>query len=136
MQNYCNMFALAVTLNILLAAGLAFLWWRSYPAKAQGEAPQQSAGKLSTQPKEGQTAGPPASTETPRAPVQLTAQRLQSIGVKTDLIEAKSVEDQIRTVGNVEVDETRLSYVQVRFPGWIQKVFANSTYQYVRRGQP
>jgi RND family efflux transporter MFP subunit len=25
--------------------------------------------------------------------------------------------------------------VQTRFPGWIQKVFANATYQYVRKGQ-
>jgi Cu(I)/Ag(I) efflux system membrane fusion protein/cobalt-zinc-cadmium efflux system membrane fusion protein len=48
----------------------------------------------------------------------------------------KDVHDEIRTVGNVEPDETRLAYVQVRFPGWIQKVFADSTYQYVRKGQP
>ena len=79
---------------------------------------------------------PPAPTETPLVPVQLTPQRLQSIGVKTGVVEAKPVEDEIRTVGNVEVDETRLAYVQVRFPGWIQKVFADSTYQYVRKGQP
>ena len=26
--------------------------------------------------------------------------------------------------------------MQTRFPGWIQKVFANATYQYVRKGQP
>ena len=80
------------------------------------------------------TAATPA--ETPLAPVQLTPQRLQSIGVKTGLVEAKPVEDEVRTVGNVEVDETRLACVQVRFPGWIQKVFADSTYQYVRKGQP
>src|SRR5439155_10533949 len=36
----------------------------------------------------------------------------------------------------VEVDETRLAYIQVRFAGWIQKVFADSTYQHVRKGQP
>jgi RND family efflux transporter MFP subunit len=138
MKNYRSAFAVTLTLNVLLAAGLAFLWWHSHPAKSEAEAAQHSAGTPPTQAKEGETApaGPPASTETPRAPVQLTAQRLQSIGVKTGLVEAKPVEDQIRTVGNVEVDETRLAYVQVRFPGWIQKVFANSTYQYVRRGEP
>ncbi|HEX5434641.1 MAG TPA: FixH family protein, partial [Candidatus Angelobacter sp.] len=36
----------------------------------------------------------------------------------------------------VDVDEERLAYVQTRFPGWIQKVFADATYQYVRKGQP
>ena len=37
--------------------------------------------------------------------------------------------------GNVEMDEQQLSYVQTRFPGWIQNVFANATYQYVKKGQ-
>ncbi|HEY4968599.1 MAG TPA: efflux RND transporter periplasmic adaptor subunit [Steroidobacteraceae bacterium] len=46
------------------------------------------------------------------------------------------VEDQILTTGNVAVDETKLAYVQVRFPGYIQKVFADATYQHVRKGQP
>ena len=26
--------------------------------------------------------------------------------------------------------------MQTRFAGWIERVFANSTYQYVHRGQP
>src|SRR5207245_11092406 len=48
----------------------------------------------------------------------------------------KSVADEIRTTGSVAVDERRLAYVQVRFSGYIQKVFADATYQYVRKGQP
>ncbi len=47
-----------------------------------------------------------------------------------------SVVDEIRTTGSVAVDERRLAYVQVRFSGYIQKVFADATYQYVRKGQP
>lgn len=138
MKNYRSAFAVTLTLSVLLAAGLAFQWWRSHSAQSQAEPAQQSAGTSSTEPKETGTASapPPASAETPRAPVQLTAQRLQSIGVKTGLVEVKPVQDEIRTIGNVEVDETRQAYVQVRFPGWIQKVFANSTYQHVRKGQP
>ena len=34
------------------------------------------------------------------------------------------------------MNQRQLAYVQTRFPGWIQKVFANATYQYVRKGQP
>ena len=78
----------------------------------------------------------PASTEAALVPVQISAQRLQSIGVKTGKVERKSVADEIRTTGNVAVDETRLAYVQVRFSGYIQKVFVDATYQYVRKGQP
>ena len=81
-------------------------------------------------------AAPPASTEAPLVPVQISPQRLQSIGVKTGEVERKSVADEILTTGNVAVDETRLAYVQVRFSGYIEKVFADATYQYVRKGQP
>ncbi|PYX88461.1 MAG: efflux RND transporter periplasmic adaptor subunit, partial [Acidobacteria bacterium] len=69
-------------------------------------------------------------------PVQLSPQRLQAIGVKTALVEMQVLNDELRVPGNVEVNEQQLSYVQTRFPGWIQKVFANATYQYVRKGQP
>ncbi len=56
--------------------------------------------------------------------------------MKTGEVERKFVEDEIRTTGNIAVDETRLAYVQVRFSGYIEKVFADATYQYVRKGQP
>jgi Cu(I)/Ag(I) efflux system membrane fusion protein/cobalt-zinc-cadmium efflux system membrane fusion protein len=79
---------------------------------------------------------PPPSTEAPLVPVQISPQRLQSIGVKTGEVERKFVEDEIRVTGNVAVDETRLSTVQVRYSGYIQKVFADATYQYLRKGQP
>src|SRR5207244_6096611 len=77
-----------------------------------------------------------ASTEAPLVPMQISPQRLQSIGVKTGKVERKLVADEIRTTGSVAVDEQRLAYVQVRFSGYIQKVFADATYQYVRKGQP
>jgi RND family efflux transporter MFP subunit len=61
---------------------------------------------------------------------------LQSIGVKTGAVERKPVADEIRTTGNVAIDETRLAYVQVRYSGFVEKVFVDATYQYVRKGQP
>lgn len=72
----------------------------------------------------------------PRPPVQLTPQRMQSIGVKLGRVEMKRVSNEIRVTGNVDVDERRLANVQLRFPGWIRKVFVDATYDYVRQGQP
>lgn len=69
-------------------------------------------------------------------PVQLTPARMQSIGVKLGTVEYKQLADDIRATGTVDIDERLLSYVQVRFPGYIRKVFANATYQYVRKGEP
>src|SRR5205807_3823366 len=48
----------------------------------------------------------------------------------------KQVESELRVTGTVDADERRISYVQTRFPGWIRNVYANATYQYVRKGQP
>jgi Cu(I)/Ag(I) efflux system membrane fusion protein/cobalt-zinc-cadmium efflux system membrane fusion protein len=60
---------------------------------------------------------------------------LQSIGVKFGVVERKPVQDEIRATGTVAIDETRLSYVQTRISGHIEKVFVDATYQYVRKGQ-
>ena len=137
MKNYRIGFVVTLAINVFLAAALAFLWWRSNEVKTRGEtAPQSVSAPSSKAGGEEMAPAAPASAESPLAPVQLTPQRLQSIGVKIGLVEVKPVEDEVNTVGDVEVDETRLAYVQVRFAGWIQKVYADSTYQYVRKGQP
>jgi RND family efflux transporter MFP subunit len=72
----------------------------------------------------------------PLMPVQLTRERMQSIGVMTGSVEYKTLSDDIRATGTVDIDERLVSYVQVRFPGYLRKVFANATYQYVRKGEP
>jgi len=79
---------------------------------------------------------PDMKLDAPLVPVQLTPERMQSIGVQTGTIEYKQLSDDIRATGTVDINERLLSYVQVRFPGYIRKVFANATYQYVRKGEP
>jgi len=61
---------------------------------------------------------------------------MQSIGVRMGTAEYKQLSDDIRATGTVDINERLLSYVQVRFPGYIRKVFANATYQYVHKGEP
>lgn len=68
--------------------------------------------------------------------LQLTPERMQSIGVETGTVEYRQLSDDLRATGTVDIDERLLSYVQVRFPGYIRKVFADATYQYVRKGDP
>src|SRR5438132_14209436 len=52
--------------------------------------------------------------ETPLAPIQLTPQRMQSIGVVLGKVESKPVNSELRFYGNVQVDERRQAYVQTR----------------------
>lgn len=137
---------------MIFAVAIAIVLYRSGSLGAPST--RHSAGAASTagqlQP---EAAGPAATAETSPsntpehspadagaaaslAPVQLTPERMQSIGVKTGEVAFKQVGDDIRATGNVDINERLVSYVQLRFPGYIRKVFANATYQYVRAGQP
>ena len=143
MNRYRNAFLVTLGLTILLAGALVSLWLypdavrarmsSAIPHRASSNAASSATADMaSTQPPPSGARG----TEPDLVPVTLTPQRMQSIGVKTGPVEYKVVHDEIRTTGNVEADETRLSEVQVRFAGWIQKVFVDSTFQTVRKGQP
>lgn len=137
MNTYRTGFLLAVIGNVVLALVLVGFWMHYRAAKPSSETESQNAVSPVQQASMPNPASPPIiSTETPLVPVQISAQRLQGIGVKTGEVQRKFIEDEIRTTGNVAVDETKLAYVQVRFSGYIQKVFADATYQYVHKGQP
>src|SRR6266478_5011375 len=136
MKTYRTGFLLALIGNIVLAVVLVGLWLHYRSAKPMADTQTKQANSSAQDSMSTSMAAPPASTEAPLVPVQISPQRLQSIGVKTGKVERKLVADEVRTTGNVSVDERRLAYVQVRFSGYIEKVFADATYQYVRRGQP
>lgn len=121
---------------LLLAAVVASFYWRPILQQLSrvkpGTVRSAQTSRVASSP-----APPPPNSPQPRlAPVQLTPQRMQSIGVTLGTVEIKPVNDEIRVTGNVEVDERRLAYVQTRFPGWIRKVYVDANYQYIRKGQP
>ncbi len=136
MKNYRKAFFLALVGNVVFIGVLAGIWC-TYRRSAARQHPATPASNPATRPAQSSSPGStPPPTETPLAPVQLSPERLQSIGVKFGEVERKPVQDEIRTTGNVAIDETRLSYVQTRFSGYILRVFADATYKYVQKGQP
>ena len=136
MKTYRLGFVLALIGNALLAVVLAGLWFHYRAAKPMANTETKPSASFAQDSTVGSIAATPESTEAALVPVQISSQRLQSIGVTIGEVQRKTVEDEIRTTGNVAVDETRLAYVQVRYSGYVQKVFADATYQYVRKGQP
>jgi RND family efflux transporter MFP subunit len=130
-RSYRNAFILVLLLNLVLLAILGVWWWKSRSRTAEN----RPASVQSSNSQESITANAPVS-DTPLAPLQLTPQRMQSIGVKLGTAQIKRIESELRVTGTVEADERRISYVQTRFPGWLHNVYADSTYQYVRKGQP
>jgi Cu(I)/Ag(I) efflux system membrane fusion protein/cobalt-zinc-cadmium efflux system membrane fusion protein len=140
LRTYRNAFFVILILNLLLTAGFGYYWWHSHRAtrNAATEAQTTAAGENRRADGNNSSPNPIAQTQTEAAlaPIQLTPQRMQSIGVKLGTAQVKTVSDEIRVTGNVDMDERRLASVQVRFAGWIRKVYADATYDYVRKGQP
>lgn len=137
-HNYRRALGVVVAICILLALALGYVIFQrdhlavatedNDPVVARG--PAATTQPIMTRDRASDDSAPNLS------PVQLSPQRLQAIGVKTAVVEMQALNDELRVPGNVDVNEQQLSYVQTRFPGWIQKVSANATYQYVRKGQP
>ena len=136
MERYRAAFLLTLTTTLLLAGALAIVWFKPNWVAARAPDPAGVSGAAMTDSSKGTQPSEPSPSEPNLVPVTLTPERMQSIGVKTGAVEYKDVHDEIRTTGNVEVDETRLAEVQVRFSGWIQQVFADATFKQVRKGQP
>jgi RND family efflux transporter MFP subunit len=143
-------FFVALGLAAAFALAAAALWWRLNQRSASGSraairAPAAS-GRRPAQAGSPGSAPSPASgdhetmaaqpQETPLAPIQLSPQRMQSIGLQTGRVAYRQVEDELRLAGSVQVDERRLAYVQTRFAGWIRRLYVATTGEFVRQGQP
>jgi len=135
---YRRAFLVSLVFCVFLAASLVYVVLHSHQPPAVS--PDVSDPVVARGPEISPTTPQPqtvasAPTDTPLAPVQLSPARLQQIGVTTAVVELKNTAADIHAPGNVDIDEQRVSYVQTRFPGWIQRVFVNATYQYVSKGQ-
>lgn len=136
-RKYRTAFVVTLGLCLLLSGALAYLYLRRTSPAAVLE--QQSDPVVAQGPPVAAQLSAPAMTaanaEPVLAPVQIAPERLQRIGVTTAVAQMKDITDALQVPGNVDVDEQRLAYVQTRYAGWIQNVFANATWQYVRKGQ-
>src|SRR5215468_1224739 len=76
-----------------------------------------------------------ATAQTGRAPIEISPERRQLIGLQIATVEETDLVGKIQTTGTVEPDEQLEGTVQTRFAGWIRQVYVSQTYQPVRRGQ-
>src|SRR6058998_3124836 len=101
MKAYRTGFLLAVNGNIVLAVLLVGLWLHYRVANPMADMETKSSNSTEQDSMAKPMAQPLASTEASLVPVQISPQRLLSIGVKTGKVERKSVADEIRTTGSV-----------------------------------
>ena len=148
-NNYRRAFWIALTTTVMLAIVAAALGWRlSHAGTASrignGSASESTEATTQTSSATAPDSGPgragdaetDSMLETQRAPIQLTPQRMQSIGIVLGRVESKQVNSDLRFYGNVQVDERRQAYVQTRVAGWIRKLYADTTGNFIGKGQP
>ncbi len=68
--------------------------------------------------------------------ITLSPDKVQLIGVRTAVADYRSLGKEIRTVGKVVPDETRLAYVNTKVAGWVKKLYVDYTGKEVVKGQP
>lgn len=139
-DNYRRAFLFTLSVLVLVLATAGWFFWvsrlnifvhRSVQGTTQLSDSSQSAAQDTASPDSDE-----APFETPLTPIQLTPQRMQSIGVQIGRVDSKTINDELRFYGNVEPDERHFAYVQTRYAGWIRQVYADAVGDFVRKDQP
>lgn len=121
---------------VLLAAGalvaLALLLFLLTRGEGGDEQPRGSARGPSAD-----TAGSMAGMDMPGdGSIRLTAAQMREFGVTFGSAEQRELAAEIRTVGSVAFDETRIVQVAPKFAGFTERLFVDFTGRPVRRGEP
>ena len=70
------------------------------------------------------------------AVVKIDHERQQLIGLRTEKVVEESVSGELRALGRVVVDETRVRKVNVKVEGFVEKLFVDYVGKSVAKGQP
>jgi Cu(I)/Ag(I) efflux system membrane fusion protein len=146
-------YGLVAIISLVIGGGLVYLALRAgrtpggaAVALAGGATPATAAGAAKAGADEGMKDMP--GMETPAQPpaepptavsgptVFISPARQQLIGVRTAMVEHRALDTTIRAVGTLAYDETRVTQLNTKVAGWIERVFVDYVGKPVRRGEP
>jgi Cu(I)/Ag(I) efflux system membrane fusion protein len=78
----------------------------------------------------------PAGGVAGRGSVDLSPERRQLLGVRSEPVRRQEIGGEIRTVGRVSIDESRVHHQHTKYQGFVEKLYVDFTGAPVRRGQP
>jgi len=76
-----------------------------------------------------------AKEEVPGA-VRISLEKIQRIGVRSEVVKRRSLKRVIRTVGRVDPDERKVYNINAKIAGWVEKLYVNRTDQMVDYNEP
>ncbi|MCK9460084.1 MAG: efflux RND transporter periplasmic adaptor subunit, partial [Proteobacteria bacterium] len=112
----------------------------TYVSDSPGDCPICGMSLVPIEPaKERQAEAAPASDAGPLhglAEVTVSEEGVALAGVVTAVAQLAPMTREIRTVGTVVPDETRVRHVHTKISGWVEKLFVGYTGQPVEKGEP
>jgi Cu(I)/Ag(I) efflux system membrane fusion protein/cobalt-zinc-cadmium efflux system membrane fusion protein len=72
----------------------------------------------------------------PASTIRIDPVTMQNMGVRFGRVQRKALTKDIRTVGNIIYDETKIFKVNIKFSGWIEKLYVDFVGEDVKKGQP
>ena len=135
-----------IIFGIIFAAGLFVYFLKPWAGqkphesssnKATVKADTNSGNQQNTENKPAAQNGKSEDQDEEEAPtVEIPIDKQRMLGVKTVEVAIKPLQHVIRTVGRIEYDEKRLSTINTKIEGWIERLYVDYTGKYVRKGQP
>src|SRR3989304_3302743 len=68
--------------------------------------------------------------------VRISTEKIQKIGVRSEIVKQRSLRRVIRTVGRVDPDETKVFNINAKIGGWVERLYLNRTDQMVEHHEP
>ena len=68
--------------------------------------------------------------------IRISTEKIQKLGVRTEVASLRQLGKTVRAAGRVEVDERRMYAISPKFEGYVERLHVNVTGQPVGKGQP
>ncbi len=139
-----NKVRILVVVCIVIAAGFAIFYLANPSRRATPkENPEQSGGHQHGQSPGTSTGASPARSpdaaakqeSTPPPTIEIPPEKQKVIGVRTTPAAVVPLRKIVRTVGRVEYDERKLTTINTKVEGWIERLYVNYTGTYVKKGE-
>jgi membrane fusion protein, copper/silver efflux system len=120
--------SVGVVALVLLISTLTYKSLRQLNRSSKGSPNSSASGS--------DTSGMTGMSSSGTGAVVLTPKQIQQLGVTFGDVALRPLPNEVRTVGTVVVNETRLAKVTPKFSGYVEKLYVNFVGQPVRRGEP
>ncbi len=122
-------------LSFPIAGCLLLFTAASIPAQDHTQHAKPAAATAPAKPSPAKQTPPAAQPAEDVPQVEISPDQQKLIGVKTVKVTYLPMKRVIRTVGRVDVDESRQTTINAKIEGWIEKLYVDKTGSYVRKGE-